>query len=126
MLVGMWLLQFWLTYRQTKDYNRVLSEMRQYTSGHLGVGMARSKFNLGRGTIVVLVVNVTGEVVDLREMSGFSVFTRFKERREMIGKHISVLQEADLKKTEKQAIAQALAFINEERRKGDLTAIIMP
>lgn len=126
LLVGMWLLQFWLTYRQTRDYNRVLAEMRGHQSGHLGVGIARSRFNLGRGTVVILVVDLSGNILDLREMTGFTVFTRFKERKELIGKHVSQLSEFNLNKTEQLAVTQALAFINEERRKGALAAIVMP
>lgn len=126
LLVGMWLLQFWLTYRQTRDYNRVLAEMRGHQSGHLGVGIARTRFNLGRGTVVILVTDLTGQILDLREMTGFTVFTRFKERKDLVGKPASELANMNLNKTERQAVAQALAHINEERRKGDLTAIVMP
>ncbi|WP_035052401.1 transcriptional regulator GutM [Carnobacterium pleistocenium] len=123
LLVSFWLMQFYLSIRQTKDYNRVIGEMKQYKSGHLGVGIARTKFNFGPGTVMIVVTNEEGIIIDLRKMSGITVFARFKPDKKIIGQSVSSLSLTSFKKTQKRAILEALTFINSERRKGNLNEL---
>lgn len=125
LLVSFWLMQFYLSIRQTKDYNRVIKEMKQYRSGHLGVGIARSKFNIGPGTVMIVVTNEEGTILDLREMSGISVFARFKANKKIIGQSITALSLASFRKTQKRALSEALTFINTERSKGNLQELTL-
>lgn len=125
LLVSFWLMQFYLSIRQTKDYNRVIGEMRQHKSGHLGVGIARTKFNVGPGTVMIVVTTEEGIIIDLQEMSGISVFARFKANKKLIGQSIDSLSLVSLRKTQKRALSEALTFINTERRKGNLQELTL-
>lgn len=125
LLVSFWLMQFFLSIRQTKDYNRVMGELRQYKSGHLGVGIARTKFNVGPGTVTIIVINEGGTIIDCREMSGISVFARFKSNKKIIGQSVDSLSLSSFRKTQKRALSEALTFINSERRKGNLQELIL-
>lgn len=125
LLVSFWLMQFYLSIRQTKDYNRIIGEMKQYKTGHLGVGIARTKFNVGPGTVMIVVTNKEGIVIDLREMTGISVFARFKANKKIIGQSINSLSLTSFKKTQKRALSEALTFINSEREKGNLQELIL-
>lgn len=120
LIIALWITQFLFSMLQTKDYNRVIGEMKSYRSGYLGVGIARSKLNLGPGTVVILVVDSAGKILDLREMFGFSVFSRFKQKEKMIGRPVEELLESKGPKVRKKAINQAIALINGEKEKSHL------
>jgi len=82
-----WILQGVLTYFQIRNYKDRMSILGKV--GYLGVG--RMKKKLGRGRILLLVSNESGEVIKAEEMRGISVFTRFKEKNELIGYKIDEL-----------------------------------
>ncbi|WP_290768968.1 transcriptional regulator GutM [Halanaerobium sp.] len=82
-----WILQGVLTYFQIRNYKDRMSTLGKV--GYLGVG--RMKKKLGRGRILLLVSNESGEVIKAEEMRGISVFTRFKEKNELIGYKIDEL-----------------------------------
>lgn len=119
-IIIFWIVQFLFSMLQNKDYNRVIQEMKSYQSGYLGVGIARSKFNLGPGTVIILVVDNEGIILDLREMHGFSVFARFKQKEELIGQPVQNLIQSKGVKVKKKAIEQAVTLINKERKKREL------
>lgn len=120
LIIIFWVVQFLFSMFQNKDYNRVIKEMKSYRSGYLGVGIARSKFNLGPGTVIILVLDNEGIILDLREMSGFSVFARFKQKEAMIGKHVENLMQSKSLKVKRKATQEAVSLINGERKKKDL------
>lgn len=123
LLVGFWSLQYFLSYGQTRNYNHVIREVSQHGTGFLGVGLARTKFNLGPGTVVILAVDVNGNIIDYREMHGYSVFNRFKIKSSYIGSQLSDVDTTRFKKTQKKAYEQALSLINDERSKQDLSSM---
>lgn len=125
LFVVMWLLQFLFSIRQTKQYNQTINDMRRFDSGHLGVGMARSKFNIGPGTVTILVTSPEGIILDYREMSGISVFADFKKQEQWIGRKAEMIPLHSLAKTNKQAFLEALSFINSERQKGKLNQLVL-
>lgn len=82
-----WILQGVLTYFQIRNYKDRMSTLGKV--GYLGIG--RMKKKLGRGRILLLVSNEYGEIIKAEEMRGVSVFTRFKEKDELIGYKIDEL-----------------------------------
>lgn len=116
----LWILQYIMSYGQTRNYNYVIREVSQSNSGFLGVGLARSKFNLGPGTVVILAIDLDGQINDYRELHGFSVFKRFRKKEEWIGKQVGQIEKVNFKKTQKKAYEQALSLINDERKKKNL------
>lgn len=116
----LWVLQYIMSYSQTRNYNYVIREVSQNNSGFLGVGLARSKFNFGPGTVVILAIGFDGQINDYRELHGLSVFKRFIKKEECIGKKVGQLEAIGFKKTQKRAYKQALTLINDERKKKNL------
>lgn len=117
LLVFCWLCQIAFSYFQHKDYNRVLNQIRGYESGYLGVGVAKAKFNLGRGTVMLLVTNEDGIIIDYREMSGFTVFARFKQRYDYIGQDANEAVKYIKGKSRVAAYNQAHELIDHEIKK---------
>lgn len=114
LLVSCLVLQIGLSYFQQRSYHRVLNQMKERSDGYLGVGVARAKFKLGAGVISVLVTDINGFILDYREMSGVSVFARFKQKQQLIGKSVSAVQN-DLKgKQRTNAFQQAASLIKQE------------
>lgn len=120
LIIIFWIIQFLFSMLQNKDYNRVIREMRSYHSGYLGVGIARSKLNFGPGTVIILVLDNEGTILDLREMYGFSVFARFKQKGKMIGRPVEELVEKKGPKVKRKAVEQAISLINGEKSKNNL------
>lgn len=125
LLVGCWFLQVLMSIKQSKDYQESLNEMKKLPSGHIGVGITKAKFNLGRGIIMIVATDLKGNIIELREMKGMTVFSRFKTQPKLVGKHISQIHDL-VKKKERAALEQALALINQERTKAKLGALNLP
>lgn len=124
LLAVFWTLQYVMSYRQTKDYNETMQEISRKPSGYVGVGIARTKFNLGPGTVLILATDLDGYITEYRELHGTSVFSRFQERKNFIGENIHRMNVDTFKKTQKKAYTQATSLINEEMSKNSKTPII--
>lgn len=123
LLVACWLLQIGLSYYQHRNYNRILNQIKQRQDGYLGVGVAKARFKMGKGVITLLVTDATGRILDYREMSGFTVFARFKAVDSWIGKETDEALQEIKGKQRIQAFTQALELINKEiARKAEGTA----
>ena len=107
LFVGMWALQIGLTALQLKHYKKTVQEMSKRSSGYLGVGVDKRK--LGVGSVVILVCNKDGIVVDSKKMYGVTVFQRFSHYNELIDKHIDHI---DLREEDKLYAATQLAVKN--------------
>jgi glucitol operon activator protein len=81
--VGIWLLQILLTLIQMKHYRTTVREMSKRSSGYLGVGVHKQR--LGIGSVVILVSDVKGIIIDGKILSGVTVFARFKPLYEFNG-----------------------------------------
>ncbi|BAB04489.1 transcriptional regulator GutM [Halalkalibacterium halodurans] len=81
--VGMWLMQFFMSRIQMKNYQQTLKRMSDRSSGFLGVGVHKQK--LGIGAIAIVVTDKDGEIVDCEMMSGVTVFSRFKPLTDFVG-----------------------------------------
>lgn len=84
--ICLWLLQVWLTSRQVSHYRQTVQLMSNQESGYLGVGVEKKRF--GKGTVMIVVSDVTGQVIDCKVMSGVTVFSKFEEYKHFIGKSI--------------------------------------
>lgn len=104
-LIFAWLLQAALTYFQINSIQKRLRALSE--RGYVGLGRKKKRF--GRGRIVILVCNPHKEIIHAEEMSGITVFTRFKENQELVGYKLSQLEKEDLKnETQKEAVKQAI------------------
>ncbi|WP_079474723.1 transcriptional regulator GutM [Marinococcus halophilus] len=126
--VVIWLAQFYLTFRQMKYYNGMIASMSSRPSGYLGTGI--DKRLLGIGTVLLLVTNEAGTVIDAKIMRGVTVFAKFAEAPELMDKNIYELKkqwEAEgasgkkkhPKRAHLMAAQQILAEQKRKNKKGD-------
>lgn len=91
----LWLSQIVGTYFQMEHYRKVLGGIRQSGSeGFVGVGNAKAR--LGKGVILILVVGENGVVKEALRMRGMTVFARFKEAPDLVGKRLDDLRDEDI------------------------------
>lgn len=109
-----WVIQAFGVWRQTRHYQSVFAELRTcWSDGAMGAGAAPAK--LGRGAIVLIVVDPQKRVRAVRVMQGRSVFAKFEARPQF--ENISVadlsaaIQGPGVERPLSTAIAQALAQI---------------
>lgn len=76
------------TYVQVQQYKKAVR--RLHKKGNVGIGSRRSKL---KNNIVIVACNSEGVVVDAELMEGFTIFTKFKQIPEIIGKNIFSLRE---------------------------------
>ena len=90
-LALVWLLQIVGTYFQMRHYREVLGGItRERTEGYVGVGNAKAR--LGKGVILILVVDQNDLVVKALRMRGMTVFARFREAPELLGMRLDELR----------------------------------
>lgn len=118
LLVAVWMLQIVLTILQSKHFSRTVKEMSRQSSGYLGVGVARQK--LGVGTVIILVSDLGGKIVQAKEMTGVTVFTRFKPAMEFVGGQIDTYERLPKDGNRNKAIKQAVEKIKEQVREQQL------
>lgn len=114
LLVTCWGIQIGLSYYQHRDYNKMMNQIKGRTDGYLGVGVAKAKFKLGRGVISLLVTDVHGTILDYREMSGYTVFARFKQKDSLIGQNVQDIANSLKGKQRIRAFQQAQSLIDQE------------
>jgi glucitol operon activator protein len=84
-----YVLQMILTYFQVKNFRNNVDELRK--KGVIGIGSKKRK--LSAGTIVILVSNEFGDIIEGRMMQGFSILARFKNLKDLNGFNIGELKE---------------------------------
>ncbi len=96
LVVGLlWLSQIVGTYFQMEHYRKVLGGIRQ-AGGEGFVGVGNAKARLGKGVILILVVGENGLVKQALRMRGMTVFARFKEAPDLLGKRLDDLRNEDI------------------------------
>lgn len=88
------------TYIQVQQYKKAVR--RLHKKGNIGIGSKRSRL---KNNIVIIACNNQGDIVDGELMEGLTVFTKFKQIPEIVGKNIFSLREeyeAMSKKEQKQ------------------------
>lgn len=76
------------TYVQVQQYKKAVR--RLHKKGNIGIGSKRSRL---KNNIVIIACNNQGDIVDGELMEGLTVFTKFKQIPEVIGKNIFSLRE---------------------------------
>ena len=84
LIFAMLVLQGVLTFFQIKDYRKNVAEIHK--KGSLFVGQIKGRIKAG--SIVLMAISPSGEIVDARSMTGITVFHRFKSINELLGKNI--------------------------------------
>lgn len=117
-----WFVQGYLTIRQNRSMTKTLVDLqRKYNSGHLGVGIKKAKWNLGRGFYIILVTDEDGLVKEFQLLSGFFVTARFESANKYIGLSVSEARAAIKQKNMLAAFDEAVGRINVERKHHELT-----
>ena len=110
-IVAFYLLQVYMSYRQMEHFKRTILKYRD--KGIMGLGVKKSRF--GSGKVAVLVSDDKGNIIIAKIMSGVSVFARFRNKAELIGKSIDdLLISLPEKGKEQIAIRGALLQIQEK------------
>ena len=86
-IFGLWVLQGVLSYVQITHYRKTLSRLK--SKGRVLIGHEKGK--LKPGSIILLVIDDNGIIIDVEEMKGISVFDRFRKKSTYIGKTIEEL-----------------------------------
>ncbi|MGE5484801.1 MAG: transcriptional regulator GutM [Ignavibacteriales bacterium] len=81
----LWTIQYALTLMQARHYLSVVRELRGLGS----VGSALVKGRFGPGAVAVIAAGPDGRIVAAREMSGVSVFARFRPVSVLIGTDVA-------------------------------------
>jgi glucitol operon activator protein len=87
LIAVMWLIQLFLTFKQSMRFNDVLKPLRQ--QGRTAVGLGGKRYRGGRAFVAV--AEQGGIVVDARMMTGFTVFARPQECPELKGLSLTLL-----------------------------------
>lgn len=113
----LWGLQVYLTRIQIKQYQSQVREYAKRDSGYLGTGHFKKK--LGTGAIAILVCDEKLQIVEAKIMKGITIFARFKEREELIGRDLRESWDVDfLNSKESNAVKNAVQMIEKEISKG--------
>lgn len=92
-----WILNFCLGIIQIKNFNKHYVELRKL--GKVAIGRKRGYFQIG--TVVMILINDEGKVIDSRRMQGMSVFARFKKFIGLEGMQLGAINKDNLIKYNK-------------------------
>lgn len=118
LFVVLWIIQFIFGLMQNQAMHKKLVEIKRNNQGNmLGIGLTRAKFNLGKGVIVIVVMDRDGIIVDFYAISGYTVAARFKQLKHFIGLQVNEIETQISNQRLLTTFRQAIAKINEEREK---------
>jgi glucitol operon activator protein len=110
-----WVLQVILSFYQNRHYGQTVREMSTgHSSGYLGVGVIKKRF--GIGSVIILVSDLSGKVVNAIELTGVTVFSRFKSTQKLIGRTIDQLLQTEGTDDRTKAIKMAVERIVEQQK----------
>ena len=81
-VVGGWIVQLVLTFRQSTDFNKLVVGLRR--SGTVAVGVAGSRYRGGRA-YVAMAVDSAGVVRDAITLQGWTTFARGRPLQALVG-----------------------------------------
>lgn len=112
----LWLLQVVFTYFQNRHYGQTIHEMSMsHSPGYLGVGVVKQRF--GTGCVMILVSDLSGKIVQAKELTGVTVFSRFRPVSDLIGKSVQTLYQSTDDQPRARAIKMACERILQEQEK---------
>jgi glucitol operon activator protein len=107
-----WFLQIFLSFAQSKHYQQTVRMMSNQASGFLGVGVVKRR--LGIGSVVILVTDLNYVVTGARELTGVTVFKRFKKADDFIGRSVNELEREGRTGSRYHAVKLAVEKIKEQ------------
>ncbi len=115
-LAALWAVQSLGVWFQMRHYSDVMKGVTsRYSDGYVGAGHVRGR--LGKGVIVLVVVDRDLRVRRFLEMSGRTVFAKFRRRKELEGAPLDALRRAEATDTPAAAAAAKQALDQIERMK---------
>lgn len=116
--------QFLLAFFQINNYRKRVRELR--SKGIVGIGIKKGKIKAG--SIIILIANREGIIVDCEEMKGRTVFSRFNKADKYIGQDIYSLKKSyeGNKKEKNSAISQAINSIETQLSKEKGSILLEP
>lgn len=112
---GMWITQIIFSSLQMKHYRDTLRALSsEYKSGFLGVGVDKKK--IGVGTVIIIVTDSNGIIIESKKMEGVTVFQRFTPYPEILNKSIYAL-ENDEHTLNSLALTQAIEQVKKIKEK---------
>lgn len=87
-VVAGWIVQLWMTYRQSMAFNTVVRDLRR--SGTVSVGVAGKRYRGGRA-FVAIAVDDHGLVRDALSLRGFTTFARARPAPALVGLKVNQL-----------------------------------
>lgn len=122
----LWFVQGYLGILQNKSMSKKLATLqREFTSGYLGVGIKKAKWNLGRGFFIILVIDEQGKILDFEVLSGFTVISRFRKDDKYTGLTLKEARSNIKQKNMLAAFDEALSRINLERTHNKLEPFVV-
>lgn len=122
--IALWILQFVFAFFQSQAMTKRFVDLKTNNIGNnLGIGLARAKFNAGRGVIVIVVTDINGIVREFDALSGYTVIARFKQLKQFIGLTPLEISAQIKDKRLLKSFRQAIEKINEEREKNGFSKI---
>lgn len=116
-----WFIQGYMSIVQNRSMTKTLTDIqRRHRTGHLGVGIKKAKWNLGKGFYIILVADDPGILKEVQLLSGFFVTARFKPLNEYVGLSVKEARAAIKQKNMLAAFDEALGRINVERKHHEL------
>ncbi|CZR96136.1 MULTISPECIES: transcriptional regulator GutM [unclassified Clostridioides] len=120
-LIAVYLLNIFLGYLQLKDFNKNYIELKR--KGRVAIG--RKKGRISSGTIVLILIDEDGAIVETRKMQGVTVLARVKVFEGLVGKDLGDITKSDLaeyNKLLKKAILDAVKqYITFEKNRCEST-----
>ncbi len=113
-VVAGWMIQLWMSYRQSMSFNDDVRRLRR--SGTVSVGAGGRRYRGGRA-FVALAFDERGVVQDAIELSGFSTFARARSFPAVLGLKASQLrgdrEVARASKPQREAARQAAELLRQ-------------
>ncbi|EXX86920.1 glucitol operon activator family protein [Paenibacillus darwinianus] len=119
--IGAWFLQIILSFFQSRHYQQTLRTMASQELGFLGVGVVKK--TLGVGSVVILVTNTDCVVTNAQELSGVTVFGRFRKADRFIGRQLDEIEDWDSEHVSVHAARKAVGLIRQQVSQVDQTII---
>jgi glucitol operon activator protein len=110
LFIAAWFLQIALSFIQNRHYQQTVREMAHQGSGFLGVGVAKRRF--GIGSVVILVTDRNQVVTQAQELTGVTVFGRFKPAADFIGRSLTEFAELSDQHSRQHAVKRAAEQIH--------------
>lgn len=101
-----------LTYLQVVNYRKSLYSLK--SKGIIGIGNKKGK--IAAGSIIILVSDKAGIIIDCQEMKGRTVFSRFNKVNKYVGQSIYSLKTIyeNNKKEKNSAMVKAIQSIEQQ------------